>query len=802
MTIFILGAGPAGIACAYEISKKTDENIVLIEARSSAGGMCRSWNWKKHVLDTGPHIFHAHDPYVVNTWKNCASDLLIESKFYSGNLDSEYKICSYPLSYEEIARFDNYEAILSELRICNNSKSYQHATNFNEFMIGKVGPTLTDKFFKIYPQKVWGISTKEMSADWAPQRISIREKIEPFFQNQYTAVAAKGTGSVMKRFVDIAIKNGVDFKPSTTVKAFTLDESKSWVSTIITQKCILPVKPTDFIVNTLPLVYTASLLGVESSLRYRGVLSVYAEYHSDIVLPAPYSWLYVADKKWEFNRITDFRSLGSKAPAEATNILCFESTYISELSPSELKLKFEKVKRQIMDFSNHFLKLQPADFNFNFERYVYPIMDANYRSEKAFSQSLVDSIQNMSLFGNVSDFYYGDIQGLFSKAHFLSEDLIGKSSSVLFKRRMGNQVDSDMDKPEESPMKSHILANDYKPQQVNLIAEIGINHNGDINLAKEMVLAAKLSGANYVKFQLYSQGSRVLETNRNKFDYEDNMGEENGILDILEGSRLSAKHVYELDTFCNAHNVALFFTVFDEVSLSLVLKLDIFILKLASMDLNNIWLHDKIAACFRGTVILSTGMSTLQEILSAVSRYLGSSCNLVVMHCTSSYPAPDLSLNLGQIRLLRQLLPDSCEIGFSDHSSDNLASVASCMLGISWIERHFTTDRALSGPDNKISLLPHEFKDLSQSISRLPVIYGTNKPLASILPSELLTYSTQKKSLHYKHNFEKGYKITASRDLIFAAPPTGMSQEEFDALNTLILSRSVLMHTPTSHDHF
>ena len=315
-----------------------------------------------------------------------------------------------------------------------------------------------------------------------------------------------------------------------------------------------------------------------------------------------------------------------------------------------------------------------------------------------------------------------------------------------------------------------------------------------------MILSAKESGADYVKFQLYASGSRILKTSRNKYDYEDNIGEENSICDILERSRLKPDDIIELNDFCDSSSIPLFFTVFDLESLNLVLDLKHSLIKVASMDLNNLWLHDMIASKFEGTVIISTGMSTFPEICAAVKRYSDSGCKLVVMHCTSSYPAPDSSLNIAQIKLLNETFGSFADVGFSDHSPDILASTMSSVYGINWIERHFTTDRTLPGPDNKISLLPHEFFQLRQNISRIPIIIGSESVCTKIQASELTTYTQQKKSLHYKHDFSVGHVLCAD-DFIFCAPATGLSQNEFENCSSKVLIKSVKAFTPLSNEH-
>ena len=167
----ILGAGPTGLITAWLLQKKGWSTQVY-EKSKIVGGMCRSWNWKNFILDTGPHIFHTSNIKLWNFWKKNFSDLFIEGKYYSKNIinDDFNTMYDYPLSYEGLKKFPKEikSQIFSELK---NVKKNLNIKNFEQHVSNQVGNTLQSMFFKEYPEKVWGINTSEMTSDWAPKRI-------------------------------------------------------------------------------------------------------------------------------------------------------------------------------------------------------------------------------------------------------------------------------------------------------------------------------------------------------------------------------------------------------------------------------------------------------------------------------------------------------------------------------------------------------------------------------------------------------------------------------------------------------
>ena len=191
--IFVIGAGPTGLVSSWKLSENKRE-VMIFEASDRVGGLCASWLWNDFILDVGPHIFHTPDQNLQEFWKKEFGDLLIEGQYYCGNIQGEKfdEFHPYPLSWEQITNYpiSLREKIVNEIVSLDNLKKAK-AKNYKEYMDAQVGPTLRNMFFEKYPKKIWGIDTNDLTADWAPKRIKFREKISPFYINEWSAVSKK-----------------------------------------------------------------------------------------------------------------------------------------------------------------------------------------------------------------------------------------------------------------------------------------------------------------------------------------------------------------------------------------------------------------------------------------------------------------------------------------------------------------------------------------------------------------------------------------------------------------------------------
>ena len=318
--------------------------------------------------------------------------------------------------------------------------------------------------------------------------------------------------------------------------------------------------------------------------------------------------------------------------------------------------------------------------------------------------------------------------------------------------------------------------NNLKFEKVFIIAEIGVNHNGDIELAKDMIYAAKESGADAVKFQTFS-ANKLASLNTPKVKYQiDKFLKDESHYQMLKKLELSFDDHIILNSFCEKNEIMFLSTPYDiESAKFLHENLNISFFKTASADIVDIPLHKYISSTLKPCII-STGMSTLSEIEKVYQIY--NKNNIAFLHCISNYPCSDKSLNLNVIKTLRNLF--NVPIGFSDHSIGTEAAISSVSLGAKIIEKHFTTDKLLSGPDQKTSSNPEEFKLLVRQIRRVENMLGT--PLKKLQKEELDMLLTSRKSLHLVKDIKKN-EIVLEKDLELKRPGNGLN---YDFINYLI----------------
>ena len=237
-----------------------------------------------------------------------------------------------------------------------------------------------------------------------------------------------------------------------------------------------------------------------------------------------------------------------------------------------------------------------------------------------------------------------------------------------------------------------------------IIAEIGINHNGDINEAKKLIDKASETGVDAVKFQTYITEQRVDKNSP--------------IFDVLKKCELPFKAFEELKNHCSQYDMDFFSTPFDIESVDLLYDLDIDLYKVASFDITNLKLLDYIAG-HASNIIMSTGMSSIEEIQTALN-IIGDRCDTSLLHCVSSYPTKPKDCNLSAIKTLKDTF--SCNVGFSDHSLGIDIAVYSVLLGAKIVEKHFKIHEDC--PDSPVSLSPEEMKSMVLKINSLPDIIG------------------------------------------------------------------------------
>ena len=322
------------------------------------------------------------------------------------------------------------------------------------------------------------------------------------------------------------------------------------------------------------------------------------------------------------------------------------------------------------------------------------------------------------------------------------------------------------------------------PQQpVFVIAEAGVNHNGNLNMARELIDVAAGAGADAVKFQTF-QADQIAMPDAPKAEYQlQTTGADESQLEMLRRLELSADAHKELQSYANERGIIFLSTPFDEAAVDLLDELDVPAFKISSGDLTNSPLLEYVA--LKGKpVILSTGMSELSELIEAVSVLNSAGCeNPILLHCVSNYPAEPAEVNLRAMQTIRAAF--DVPVGFSDHTQGIDISLAAVAMGACVIEKHFTLDRTLPGPDHRASLEPEELRNLVQSIRRIESALGSGRKVPTA--SELETAKVARRSLVAAHDIPEG--ATLRRDMVvMRRPGTGLSPA---LLNSLLGRKTV-----------
>lgn len=293
-----------------------------------------------------------------------------------------------------------------------------------------------------------------------------------------------------------------------------------------------------------------------------------------------------------------------------------------------------------------------------------------------------------------------------------------------------------------------------------IIAEAGVNHNGDINKAKELINTAVAAGVDYVKFQTFTAEKLVSKTAK-KAEYQiTNTPDQNTTqYDMLKALELSHSDHLELIQYCKTKHIQFFSTAFDVDGLKYLNSLGFQLFKIPSGEITN-YPYLKTLARIGKPVILSTGMSTMVEIKEAIAVLTSeklTKTDITVLHCNTEYPTPMEDVNLKAMLHIKDEL--GVEVGYSDHTLGIEVPIAAVALGACVIEKHFTLDRSLPGPDHKASLEPSELKDMVRFIRNVEAAISGNG-LKKPSKSELKNKSIVRKCIVAARRIEKGDLLT------------------------------------------
>lgn len=317
-----------------------------------------------------------------------------------------------------------------------------------------------------------------------------------------------------------------------------------------------------------------------------------------------------------------------------------------------------------------------------------------------------------------------------------------------------------------------------------VIAEIGVNHNGDMSLAKEMISAAKECGADAVKFQTFKASSLVSKGTPKVLYQNDTTSPNESHYDMIEKLELPEEAHYLLFDYCKSQGVDFLSTPYDLKSAEFLSELGVNFFKTASADIVDLPLQQYLASTGK-PVIVATGMATLGEIEDVVNIYKAAkNLNLILLHCVSNYPCSYNSINLRSMTTIRNAF--NIPIGYSDHSEGFLASVMAVSIGAKVIEKHFTLNKNLPGPDHKASSTPKEFEELVKNVRLAECILGSaNK---SCQPEEYQMSQVSRKSLFLAKSVSKG-ELLSSEDLVLMRPGTGILARDMPLLVNKTYSR-------------
>jgi len=329
-----------------------------------------------------------------------------------------------------------------------------------------------------------------------------------------------------------------------------------------------------------------------------------------------------------------------------------------------------------------------------------------------------------------------------------------------------------------------------------VIAEIGANHNGDMELAKRLIEAAKRAGADCVKFQSWS-----VETVNSGKVYEDNYflqddyrnRSDTDLKSIVSKYAITENQLLEMKRYCDELAIDCISTAFSEGEFDFLIdEMNAPFVKVASMDLNNYPLLSYFAKR-NVPLVLSLGLSEMYEIDKAVRTLEENGCEkIVLLHCVSIYPPEDNQVNLRNIETLQRMYP-RYPVGFSDHSLGTCLPVSSVVLGVPVIEKHFTLDKGMEGWDHKVSADEADLLEICQNAQRVHAAMGSNR-VSAIESAE--RKDAFRRSLVLTRDLKKGEKIVAS-DLTAKRPGEGLKPEMFDfvvgrTLQTDLAADSVL----------
>ncbi|MBQ7076684.1 MAG: N-acetylneuraminate synthase [Lachnospiraceae bacterium] len=304
---------------------------------------------------------------------------------------------------------------------------------------------------------------------------------------------------------------------------------------------------------------------------------------------------------------------------------------------------------------------------------------------------------------------------------------------------------------------------------VYIIAEAGVNHNGKLEIAKKLVDSAKAAGADCVKFQTF-KAEKLVSKNAVKAEYQKETTGDSSQQEMLKKLELSYDEFIELKKYCDKVGITFLSTPFDSESVDFLNSLDMPFWKIPSGEVTNYPYLVKLAKTHK-PVIMSTGMCDLNEIDAAINVLKENGAGeITILHCNTEYPTPFTDVNLKAMVSMKETF--DVKVGYSDHTKGIEVPIAAVALGATVIEKHFTLDKNMEGPDHKASLEPYELKAMVDAIRNIEKALGTGKKAPT--ESELKNKAVARKSIVAACDIKKGQTFT-EENLTVKRPGTGLS---------------------------
>jgi len=312
---------------------------------------------------------------------------------------------------------------------------------------------------------------------------------------------------------------------------------------------------------------------------------------------------------------------------------------------------------------------------------------------------------------------------------------------------------------------------------VFIIAEAGVNHNGSVDLAKKLIDVASIAGADAVKFQTF-KAENLVAKNTQKADYQKQTTDASeSQFDMIKKLELDVDTHKELIAYCQEKDIMFLSTPFDHESIDLLSDLGLKFFKIASGEITNLPYLRHIGSLGK-KVVLSTGMSNLKEVGDALNILINagtSKDNITVLHANTMYPTPMEDVNLNAMLTIQKEF--GVAVGYSDHTLGIEVDIAAVAMGASCIEKHFTLDKTMDGPDHKASLEPEELKAMVDAIRNIEKALGSSEKKPSL--SETVNIDIVRKSIVANQKISKG-DILTDKNITIKRPGNGISPMQWD----------------------